>query len=212
MAGLVPAISINQRKELTMRFLRKIGGALVGALFAAGVIASTILPAFALTVPQQFAPTLFQTQQTHYIRATVSFNSCVYVSLVCSVKLGALPYNAFLVRGYAQTTTAWNAGTSASIGLGTVTPAVNIMASTASTSLGASGAVAITIVSANVGLAVTGNGIAQTGANGGFDLWATITIVGALPTAGQTTIVLEFIAPNDGSCTQVPMNTTAPAC
>jgi hypothetical protein len=189
-----------------MRILRNLT-AVVGIALSLLAAAS---PSFALTNPPTFSPRLFPTQQKHYLRFTVAFNSCTYVSLVCSVKVGALPYNAFVTNGWFQTTTTWNAGTSASIGLGTVTPAVNIRASTNDTT--AAAGAAMTIVSANIGLAITGNGIAQSGTGGGFDVFATITIVGALPTAGQSTYIIEYVAPNDGSCVNVPLGSTGVAC
>ncbi len=65
---------------------------------------------------------------------------------------------------------------------------------------------------AAIGIAVTGNGIAQTGPNGGFDVWATLTATTGAPTAGSAQYVIEFIAPNDGSCAPVPAGATAPAC
>ncbi len=167
--------------------------------------------ALALVVPQAFAPRQFPTQQVHYLRFTVNFNSCVYVSLTCSFKVGALPYNAYVLRINNQVTTAWNAGTSQSIALGTSSAGANIVAS-AATGPSTGGGAASTVVAANLGVAATGNNIAQTGTNGGFDLWATITIVGALPTTGQTNYVLEYIAGNDGQCGPVAIGGTAAAC
>lgn len=201
---------MSRFRNLTARFRQGIVGFGAGVFFAAALLVGTLPGLQALTVPATIAPRMFPTQQVHYQRFVVAFNSCNYVSLVCSVKVGALPYNAFIARIFAQTTTTWNAGTSASIGLGTVTPAVNLLASTAFTT--AAAGAAQTVVAANVGLAVTGNGIAQSGLNGGFDLFATITIVGALPTAGQTTFIVEYFAPNDGNCAAVPLGSTAAAC
>lgn len=196
-------------------FLNKARGALLAFAMSAalvGLLVAPIAPAFAQAVPsgqRTFSPRVFPDQQTHYTRFSVNFNSCVYVSLVCSVKVGALPYNAYLLRIVGQTTTTWNAGTSASIGVGTVTPAVNILASLAYTTAGnATGTMAVTAV----GVALTGNAIAQSGTNGGFDVFATITIVGALPTTGSTQFLMEWAAPNDGACTAVPLGATAPAC
>lgn len=168
---------------------------------------AAVAPAFALTNPPTFSPRQFQTQQTHYVRFSVNFNSCVYSGLSCSVKVGNLPYNAFVTRIYFQTTTTWNAGTSASIGVGTNTPATNIMASTAVTSAGAG--VAGTAV---IGETSTGNGATPTGQDGGFDVFATITIVGALPTAGATQLVVEYIGANDGACINQPLTGPSGAC
>lgn len=174
------------------------------------VLAAGAPAAFALTSPATFAPRQFQTQQTHYIRFSVNSNSCVYSSLVCTFKVGNLPYNAFVLRIYSQTTTTWNAGTSASVGLGVNSPATNLMASAAVTTAG--NAVAQTVAAAGLGENVTGNGATQTGQDGGFDLNATITIVGALPTAGATQFVVEYIAPNDGSCINQPLTGASGAC
>jgi hypothetical protein len=189
-------------------------GAVAAGLFLFAALATTlVVPAMAQPnpiAPRSYSPRLFLSQQTHYERFQVNFNSCVYVSLVCSIKVGTLPYNAFVVRGYFQTTTTWNAGTSASIGVGTVTPAVNLVASIAVTTAG--NMTVATIAPTGGGVSVTGNGIAQSGTLGGFDLFATITIVGALPTAGATTWVVEYIAPNDGNCIAVPLAATSPAC
>lgn len=197
-------------RNLLDRTRQVASGFIAGVFFAAALMFSFTPVLYALTVPATFGPRMFQTQQVHYERFVVTFNSCTYVSLTCSIKVGALPYNAFVLRIYAQTTTTWNAGTSASIGLGTVTPAVNLLASTNFTTAAAGSQQ--TVVAANLGLAVTGNGIAQSGLDGGFDLFATITIVGALPTAGQTTLLIEYVAPNDGNCTIVPLGATAVAC
>jgi hypothetical protein len=35
---------------------------------------------------------------------------------------------------------------------------------------------------------------------------------GAAPSAGQAVIVLEYFAPNDGTCAPVPIGATAAAC
>jgi hypothetical protein len=192
-------------------YLRKYTTHVFAALGSAlSALAVTSMVAFSLTVPPTIAPRYFNTQQTHYTRFTLAFNSCVYVSLVCSVKIGAVPYNAYILRGRFMTTTTWNAGTSASVGLGTVTPGVNIAASQAVTTAGND--TAFTIAAAGAGIGVTGNGVTPTGLDGGFDLFATITIVGALPTAGLTVFVIEWIAPNDGSCGPQTLGFAAPAC
>lgn len=180
------------------------------ALFAVGFFAATSA-AFALIVPPTYGPREFATQQTHYLRFSVNFNSCVYSSLVCTVKVGAVPYNAAVLRIYWGTGTAWNAGTSSSVGLGTTsTAAINLLASTNVQS--AAPMTAATVVSANLGTAATGSGIASTGADGGFDIYATVTIVGALPTAGSSQFIVEYVAANDGACAPVPLGSTAPAC
>jgi hypothetical protein len=194
------------------KLTRHLAGGLATGLFVLGLAALVAMPVLVAPAQAQRSPaaTMFSDQQTTYMRATVNFNSCVYVSLVCSVKIGSVPYNSFIVRGYEQTITTWNAGTSASIGIGTVVPGVNLVASQAVTTAG--NASALTIAAGGLGITVTGNGIAQSGVLGGFDIWATITIVGALPTAGSTVLILEWIQANAGACTVVPSGATAPGC
>jgi hypothetical protein len=152
------------------------------------------------------APRFFTDQQTTYLRFSVNFNSCVAVANTCSFKVGAVPYNAFMVRAYAQTLTGWTATTT--VALGTTSGGAQLVAAAAPAAVG--GAAVLTIVAANLGIAATGNGIAQTGALGGFDIYATIGVLA--PTVGASVYVLEFILPNDGACTAVPTGATAPGC
>lgn len=171
------------------------------------------LPAFAQPnpiAPRSYNPRSFQTQQTAYLRFTVDYNSCAPAGN-CTVKVGTLPYNAFLLRVYYQGETAFGSTTNL-ISLGTTsTAAVNIMA--AVTGFQATVApVAGTIVAGNLGVVLTGNTIAQSGSQGGFDVYATMTLTGATPTAGRAAFVLEYASPNDGSCTSVPLGVTAVGC
>lgn len=187
------------------KFLRNTVAAL--GMFLASLAA--ISPALALTAPPTFAPRMFQTQQTHYLRFSVNFNSCAFgTGLVCTAKVGNLPYNAFIVRGYTQIVATWNAGTSASIGLGTNSPATNLLASAANGAAAAGAA----FTPLSIGQNLVGNGAVSTGQDGGFDIFATITVVGSLPTTGSTTYIIEYVAPNDGSCTNVPMASTPAGC
>jgi len=201
---------------------------IVAGLGAGLMIAGGLAPAFALTIPPTFAPRYFPTQQVHYERHIVTFSpsgmtadglfTCVWnasTPFVCAVKVGALPYNAYVVRISMQVTTACTASTACGVGMGTGTVAsgnqLNLMA-TASI-LSTTGAVNQTVVAANAGIAATGNGIAQSGADGGFDLFITGTATVALPTAGTAVLVLEYFAGNDGGCiTPSIAGGTSPAC
>jgi hypothetical protein len=109
-----------------LKLYRQIAGVLAAGLLILAVASSA-------NAQRSFAPRIFPDQQTHYWRFSVNFNSCLYVALTCSVKVASLPYNSFLVRAYQQTTTTWNAGTSASIALGTAVGSGNIVASQAAT-------------------------------------------------------------------------------
>src|SRR5437899_1353255 len=84
------------------------------AAFVVGLGLGSVLvgPAvMALTIPPTVAPRQFPTQQSHYLRFTVNFNSCVLVANTCSVKVGAIPYNSYLVRAFRQIVTNFNSGT-----------------------------------------------------------------------------------------------------
>lgn len=189
--------------------MRNILRSLAAGLVAGCMLAGALAPAFALTVPPTFSPRYFPSQQKHYLRTTITFNQCAFVSLVASCKVGALPYNAFVTNIWTQVTTAFNAGTSDTVTIGTSSGGAQLMAGVAVSTTG--NAVAQTV--ATPGIAATGNGITATGADGGFDVWVTQTVVGALPTTGQLTLVIEYFANNDGTCTPaVPLGGSAPAC
>ena len=201
-------------------FLSKARGALLAAAMSValvGLLIAPIAPAFAQAVPpgqRSFSPRSFSDQQVHYMRFAINFNSCNLPATAgsCSFKVGTLPYNAFVVRGYWQTFVAFNSTTTDTFGIGTVVPGVNLVAAGVSVHAITPGA-PLTIVAANLGVAATGNGIAQSGTLGGFDVFVTLTYTGASPaTAGTAMAVLEYFAPNDGSCTAVPLGATAPGC
>ena len=191
-----------------MKIITKIREAAVAALVAFGLFGLLAGPAAALSIPPNYAPRMFPDQMVHYVRFTVNFNSCVYVSSTCSFKVGALPYNAWLARLDYQGFTAFGSSTN-TISIGTASGGAQILAATAFT---ATVAYTTSAAFAGVGISVTGNGTTQSGGNGGFDIWVTNTFTGTAPTAGQAVFVLEYIAPNDGSCQPVPMGATATAC
>lgn len=194
--------------------LARMRGAII-PLVAGLAIGSLLVGPFAFAqigpiAPRSFAPRSFQTQQTHYLRFTVAFNSCAPVGN-CTVKVGTLPYNAYLLRINYQGVTAFGSTTNLiSIGT-TATSSVNIMA--AVTGFQSTVApVAGTLVAGNLGTIITGNNVAQSGTLGGFDVYATMTFTGSAPAAGLAAFVLEFAGPNDGSCTAVPLAATAVGC
>ena len=127
------------------------------------------------------------------------------------MKVGAVPYNAWITRGYQQIITSFNSATTDTMAIGTASGGAQLVAAQ-SVHGAAGGATSLTIVAANAGTVATGAGIAPTGANGGFDIWAVYAKTGAAPTAGQATYVIEYFAPNDGTCGPVPLGATAAAC
>jgi hypothetical protein len=198
--------------NMLTRFLRRLGDFRAAFLgFAGGFLMASA--AFALVLPPSFAPRSFQTQQTHYLRFTVNWNSCVPVGN-CSVKVGALPYNAYLLRINYEGTVAFGSTTNL-ISLGTTSGGTNIMAALTGFQA-AIAATTATIVAANAGVGQSttgvGNNSVQTGTNGGFDVWANMTLTGASPTAGQAIFVIEYANSNDGTCAPVPLGAIAPAC
>lgn len=202
---------------------RSFWAGLVLGLMATGAIA----PVLALTIPPTYGPRYFQTQQVHYIRflLNVTSSGCIVNNEftgvisggICSVKVGALPYNAFVLRVTQQTVVATNAVTAGFLSLGTASGGAQLVLGAAGANgntQAVTGAVTDTVVAANAGIAATGNGIAATGADGGFDLWVTETQTGGNGTAGTIVVVVEFFANNDGAClpgSNAP-GFTAPAC
>lgn len=182
----------------------------IGGAFIASIVGQIIGPVLALSIPPQFAPRMFQTEQTHYLRFVVNFNSCVLVANTCSYRVGAVPYNAYILRVSQQVTTAFNSATTDTLALGTASGGAQLVA--AQTVHAGTAGLPLTVVAANLGIAATGNGIAPTGLNGGFDIFATYAQTGAAPTAGVAVLIVEYIAPNDGACVFVALGATSPAC
>jgi hypothetical protein len=190
-------------------------------------MALTTTAAFALLIPSLFPPRMFQTQQVHYIRISANFNNmnnipCVIPSAgsSCTVRVGALPYNAFILRAYQQVEVAFNSGTTDTLQLGISQANANeLVAAQSVHAAGNMAALTVVVASGGVGNTagaspgITGFNAVANGADGGFDLWIKYVQTGAVPTAGSATIVIEYIAPNDGSCLQnVPFGGTSPAC
>jgi hypothetical protein len=188
-------------------------------LFLAGIAAVNLVPlAFAqfvsTTNPRQPFPRYFQAQQTTYVRAlfTVSaggITGCNTNNCVVKIATASLPYNSAVVRVTVSVTTAFNGVTTDVLAVGTTLANANEIAS--SCNVHAVGVVACTM-GTNPGLA-TGATTAQSGTNGGFDLFVKYTNTGGVATAGAATVIVEFAPPNDSTCVPaVPPGTTAAAC
>ena len=198
------------------RLLTAAAGIVVGAAVGTQIFG----PALALVFPGQYAPRFFPTQQTAYERHVISMtatnctadtaqNTAVFAAGSCSIRIGALPYNAFVVRAALQITTFCNAVTTCTIALGTASGGAQLLA--AQSILAAAGSGVLTpAVAATAGIVSTGNNIASSGADGGFDLYATIAQTGGGVTTGTVVVVIEYYNPNDGGCpTNVPIPTLA---
>jgi len=197
-----------------MRNLRNMRVIVLGLVSV--LVATTV--AFALTIPPTFAPRLFGEQVTHFFRINVALGSingqgCVLASGTCSVKVGALPYNSFVRSVVVYPVTTFNSGTTDTIALGTNNASGSTGNIMAATSIHTSASASVTTTAlAGFGLGVTGNSATPTGTDGGFDLWATYAQTGAVATQGQAIVILDYTPPNDGTCTQVPLGSTAGAC
>lgn len=214
-----------------MKFLDRLLTAVAGAVVGAAVATQVIGPALALVFPGQYAPRYFPTQQTHYERHVINItqasatltgvqadgvgNTCQFLTAGgnCSIRIGALPYNAFVVRAALQVTTACNGVTTCTVSLGTSTASpANLLAAQSILSAAGSG-VLVPAVAATAGIVSTGNNILASGADGGFDLFANITESGGGATTGTVVVILEYYGPNDGGCLpNVPMASTAGPC
>jgi hypothetical protein len=181
---------------------------------------SLIAPAMAQAVPagsRSFQAREFQTQQTHYLRFTLNFNSCVVPAgaATCNIKVGAVPYNSFLTGINYQLITTFNPTTSATWSLGTNTTGTNILA--AQNVFTGQATTEVSLIASNAfagqGELVTGAGATQTG-RGGFDIYAVYTTGanGSQGTQGVVVFIISYIAPNDGTCIAVPLATTGIAC
>ena len=203
-----------------MRNMGSFFGSVLAGAFLGAAIATGIGPALALVFPGQYAPRYFPTQQTHYERHVITIsstgctgdtaqNTALFVTGSCSVKIGALPYNSFVVRAALQITTACNAGTTCTLALGTASGGAQLLAAQSILAAAGTGPL-FPAVAATSGILATGNNIASTGANGGFDLFATIAQSGGTATTGVVIFMLEYFGPNDGGCvTNVPIPTLA---
>jgi hypothetical protein len=163
------------------------------------------------TSQRQPVPRTFPTEQVAYVRTTFAFNSCVQAANVCTVKLmnASLPYNAVVLRVTANVMVAFNSTTSDVFILGTSAANANELISSGC-NIHALGAVVCTTVTTPSN--ATGNTATQTGFNGGFDLFLKWTGGGGTPSAGLMSVIIEYIMPNDGLCTAVPLGATATGC
>lgn len=202
------------------KLVRALAGALFNLLAALGVASLLAGPALAtvqtITSNQTQPPRMFSEQTVHYLRFSFNYNQCQLraADTACSIRVGSLPYNAFLVAISKQIITTFNPTLSATVALGTAAQGTGVMAAFNVFTGQATTAVFDTSF-AGAGEAVTGNGTTSTGANGGFDLWATYTVgaAGSQGTQGQVVFIVQYIAPNDGGCqVTVPFGGTAAAC
>lgn len=196
--------------------IRKYLGIARVAFIAAGLSLISSLPAFAqLSAIDQSThtapPRQFAQQVIHTIRGTITFNMCHQTSNACTVKLqAALPYNSVVLRAWTIVYTAFNSTTSDVVTIGTSKTSANEIVSS-SGSIASTGVSALTVASGQQ--AITGGGTAQSGDNGGFNVWVKWTAgTGNTATTGLGSVVLEYVTANDGSCVSVPLGGTNTGC
>src|SRR5579872_6813768 len=140
------------------------------ASLLAGPVAATTLTITKLTTqpPRQFVE-----QTTHYLRFSFKFSDCPLraADTACSIRVGSLPYNAFLTTIHKQIITTFNPTTSATVALGTTGQGTDLMAAF-NVFTGQSTAAVTDTSFAAAGELVTGAGATATGAAGGFDVFA----------------------------------------
>lgn len=193
-------------------------GAIASALALVGVVSSvpvsTPAKAQLSTIDQTTRtapPRQFSEQVIHTIRGTITFNMCRQTSNACTVKLqAAIPYNAVVLRAWTIVYTAFNSTTSDVVTIGTSKTSANEIVSS-SQSIASTGVTALTVASGQQ--AITGGGTAQSGDNGGFNVWVKWTAgTGNTATTGLGSVVLEYVTANDGSCVAVPLGGTNAGC
>lgn len=165
----------------------------IGAAIAALLIGATA--ALALTNPASYAPRQAPVQHLHYFRKLVNFNDA---NISVGVPFGAIPQNAIITSIKCDVVTAFNAGTTNSLSIGTTQGGSDLLA--AGTTSGTNCVAATTGLqpitsAAGVGLGVTGG--AATGREGGFDLWVKYAQTGTAATAGKVVFTIEYIPDND---------------
>jgi hypothetical protein len=151
--------------------------------------------AFALTTPASFPPRTIPLQVTQTFRKTVNFNDA---NISAGVKFGALPQGVYITGIRCFVTTAFNAGTTNVLTMGTTATGVDILAggTTANTNCNPASTGNQPLDSAaGVGMTVTAG--TPTGSTGGFDLFARYTQTGTAATAGSVTYVITFVPNND---------------
>ena len=127
---------------------------------------------------------LFNSQQTHYLRKRIDFNSAASGT---GVLVGTLPANAQVTSVSVCVTTAFNAATNNFVDVGTLGSA---------SALVGHGSVTATAVGVTSVAPASLGGVLS--ASGETDLYATYTQSGTAATAGSANIVVHYAADNDG--------------
>jgi hypothetical protein len=168
---------------------------ILGALSVALTAFVFTVPVLALTSPPSFSPRVLQIQTSVHFRKVVNFNDA---NIGAGVKIGAIPANAYITGIRCYVTTAFNAGTTNNLTIGSTATGGDFLAS--GTTAGTNCVAATTgnqnmSSAAGLGLVVTSG--TATGSQGGFDLYVRYTQTGTAATAGKVTLLIDYIADDD---------------
>lgn len=167
---------------------------LLGAVALLGLV-GIAGSAFALTNPASYPPRVLPWQTTVHVRKTVNWNDA---NIASGVKVASLPAGAFITNVKCYVSTAFNAGTTNNLTVGTTATGGQIVASgtTAGTNCVAATSGNQNITSAaGLGLAATTG--TPTGTTGGWDVFVAYTQTGTAATQGQVTYVIDYVANDD---------------
>lgn len=181
-----------------MKRLRSLIGSLIAlrAIFAIvcmGVAMSgtayAVTPYVAPPSGYQLSPRLLNSQALAYYRLTINWND---PSISSSQYVAELPANSYIYAIDAYVTTAFNAGTTNVITVGTTSSSHNELVASGVTA-GTPGVYHLTSA-AGLGLAVTENGT-WLGLN--MPVYVNYTQTGTAATAGQVVVIIAYIPNND---------------
>lgn len=151
--------------------------------------------AFALTSPPSFPARQLPLQVTHTFRKTVNFSDA---NIGAGVKFGAMPQGAYITGIRCFVTTAFNAGTTNVLTLGTTATGVDLLAGGTTANVNCNPAsTGNQPLDSAAGIGLTVMAGSPTGSNGGFDLFARYTQTGTAATTGSVTYVITFVPNND---------------
>lgn len=169
------------------KFLLRKLPALASAVALCAIFAlASLMPSHALQVDQTRTMVARQLteQAVNYYRLTINWND---QNIASGQAFGALPAGAYVLSIDAYVTTAFNAGTTNVVTLGTSKSSANEVVASGITA-GTAGVYHLTSA-AGLGLAVT-NGVSPT-------LYAKYAQTGNAATAGSVTIVIAYVPNND---------------
>lgn len=175
------------RKLAAIRLATLALKAVLFAFISAGLVAGLAIgPAFALYNDQTriFSPRAYQNDQPVYYRFTLNWND---PNIGTGQAFGALALGAFIDQIDCHVTTAFNAGTTNTITIGTTSANANEVVASGITA-GTTGIYHLTSA-AGLGLAVT--------ASAGVTLYAKYAQTGTAATAGSVTCIIEYFNNND---------------